>query len=224
MPSPTPAHGDHVPRTPPIRSLLLLLVPARALDFAAELVGRRRSSRRGFSLLELIVVLVVLGLLAALAVPTFNRVIERSAVSAAEETILSHIRAAEALSQLDGRSVLVDDDGPGWPLSRLDVAQQEQPLVFWDWLRSTGPVHRYRNGVREQLVTGFLATDQDGDWPAQVARTIPLPPGPTDAVPGTCVEFWVTAPPAGAGPSRLVEHSPARPCELAATNSLPPLP
>ena len=55
-------------------------------------------NKKAFTLLELIVVLVILGILAALAIPTFNRVQQNSAASVASATAKSLVRDANALA------------------------------------------------------------------------------------------------------------------------------
>lgn len=59
-------------------------------------------ARRAFSLLELIVVLVVLGLLAAAAIPTFARVQDRAVVAADESTFGAVAREVQALAASGG--------------------------------------------------------------------------------------------------------------------------
>ena len=54
-------------------------------------------NKKAFTLLELIVVLVILGTLAALAIPSFNKVQQNSASSVASSTAKSLARDANAL-------------------------------------------------------------------------------------------------------------------------------
>lgn len=60
----------------------------------------RKFTRKGFTLIEMAVVLVLLGILAALAIPTFSSLITGTTQSAAEasaEAVLSDIRGLAAL-------------------------------------------------------------------------------------------------------------------------------
>lgn len=60
--------------------------------------SRLRSFRRGFTLLELVVALVVLGILAALAIPTYSSVINSAHTGVANSTALSVAADAVALA------------------------------------------------------------------------------------------------------------------------------
>lgn len=59
-------------------------------------------TRKAFTLLELIVVVVVLGILALIAIPTFRTVIDNSAQSAADQTAGAIARNANALAAFAG--------------------------------------------------------------------------------------------------------------------------
>jgi prepilin-type N-terminal cleavage/methylation domain-containing protein len=61
----------------------------------------RRDGRPAFTLLELIVVLLVLGILAAIATPTFNRVKENSVQRVAQTTLEAIDRNGEAIASSD---------------------------------------------------------------------------------------------------------------------------
>ena len=58
-------------------------------------------ARKGFTLLELIVVLVILGLLAAIAIPTYQRIISESEKTSVRETAKAFSRSVLALSSLN---------------------------------------------------------------------------------------------------------------------------
>jgi prepilin-type N-terminal cleavage/methylation domain-containing protein len=69
----------------------------------------RRSATKAFTLLELVVVVVVLGILASLAIPTFSRVIERSKEASAVATLSSVSREVQALAAFEGRPATAQD-------------------------------------------------------------------------------------------------------------------
>ena len=73
-------------------------------------------TRKAFTLLELIVVVVVLGILALIAVPTFRSVIDSSAQSVAEQSAGTIARNANAIAAFDG--------GPT-TITHLTTAQNE---------------------------------------------------------------------------------------------------
>jgi len=65
-----------------------------------------KRTRRAFTLLELVVAIVVLGILAALAVPAFTTVINNSKKSTATESALSVSRDAVAIAATGGTAPL----------------------------------------------------------------------------------------------------------------------
>ena len=77
-------------------------------------------TRKAFTLLELIVVVVVLGILALIAVPTFRSVIDSSAQSVAEQSAGTIARNANAIAAFDGGATT----GNG-VTSHLGIAQGE---------------------------------------------------------------------------------------------------
>lgn len=68
-------------------------------------VFRLKSNRRGFTLLELIVVIVILGVLAALAVPSFTSIKTKGSATVATHNAETIVRAAMANAAADGVSL-----------------------------------------------------------------------------------------------------------------------
>ena len=64
-----------------------------------------RNKSKGFTLLELIVVVVVLGILAALAIPSFSGVKQTAAEKVAIQSAESVVRNAKALAAFDGAAL-----------------------------------------------------------------------------------------------------------------------
>ncbi len=72
----------------------------------------QHGARRGFSLIELMIVVAILGVLAALAIPAFNRYIARGKLSEAQ-TMLQNIKMQqESYRQAYGRYHFITDFNP----------------------------------------------------------------------------------------------------------------
>jgi type II secretion system protein H len=63
--------------------------------------------QRGFSLIEMMIVIVIVGVLTAIALPAFSSWKERQAVSNATSSLLSHLKQARNLAMADNRSVSI---------------------------------------------------------------------------------------------------------------------
>ena len=86
---------------------------------------KKTTSRNGFTLIELIIVMVILGIMAAVAVPRYLDSIANAEASA-EDAVISAIRAG--LKQYANNS-LVNNGRASWPTNPFD-ALSEKPVGY----------------------------------------------------------------------------------------------
>lgn len=70
--------------------------------------------QRGFSLLELMIVIVIIGILSSIAYPAFSSWRERTAVNSAANSLLSHFKQARVMSVAENRSVRITFTSTGY--------------------------------------------------------------------------------------------------------------
>ncbi|MDQ6982500.1 MAG: GspH/FimT family pseudopilin [Mariprofundus sp.] len=67
----------------------------------------RQRNQQGFSLLELLIVMVIVGVITAIAIPAFADWRERQAVRNITQTLLAHLKQARVLAVSENRSVRI---------------------------------------------------------------------------------------------------------------------
>lgn len=108
----------------------------KAADFirrlSSRLVRKERSSLTGFTLLEIVVVIIIIGLLTTLAVPSFKEALEEAQIKYAQ-TVLKSIRGAEKLYKARVGSYIgvdidanADDKSDDWDLLGIEVEDDDE--------------------------------------------------------------------------------------------------
>ena len=111
-----------------------------------------KSIIKGFSLLELVVVLAVMGTLAAVAVPAFNAVTDNSSDGALQSSADSITKQANSNAQSDsanpGRGPLASDFGTSAELEANGATISSGTVTGW--------------GQKDQCITVSIANGADG--------------------------------------------------------------
>ena len=100
--------------------------------------------QKGFTLIELVIIMVILGVLAAVAVPRLGNTIDSSEVSS-EETVLGSLRSAVEVYAMDQVVANSVKSYPLNPFDALDTKSKNDLLYSNGWWFSGGYIQHTRN-------------------------------------------------------------------------------
>ena len=110
----------------------------------------------GFTLIELVIIMVILGVLAAVAVPRLGNTIDSSEVSA-EEAVIGNLRSAVEVYAMDQVVANSVKSYPLNPFDALDTKSKNDLLYSKGWWFSSGNVRHTRNDGSE-VTWGYNAS------------------------------------------------------------------
>jgi type IV pilus assembly protein PilA len=101
-------------------------------------------NNKGFTLVELVIIMVILGVLAAVAVPRLGNSIDSSEV-AAEEAVIGSLKSAIVVWAMDQVVANSSKSYPLNPFDALDAKSKNDLLYSNEWWFSGGYVRHTRN-------------------------------------------------------------------------------
>ena len=135
---------------------------------------RRGKSTRGLTLIELLMVILIVGILAAIAVPTYSGYMQR-ARRADAKTALEQIRGAQEMWRAE-RGTYAINDGNGTAVAKLQTTMGAPATTisnYYTWAFTVGPTATTFTAQAtpqgSQATDGWLAINQDGTKTSQYA-------------------------------------------------------
>jgi prepilin-type N-terminal cleavage/methylation domain-containing protein len=113
----------------------------------------KKNLNSGFTLIELVIIMVILGVLAAVAVPRLGNTIDSSEESA-EEAVIGSLRSAIEVYAMDQVVLNSVKSYPLNPFDALDTKSKNDLLFSKGWWFSNGNVRHTRNDGSE-LTWGY---------------------------------------------------------------------
>ena len=127
---------------------------------------RKRQSIRGLTLIELLMVIVIVGVLAAIAIPTYSGYMTR-ARRAEAKTALEQVRAAQEMWRAEKGSYAIDDGG-GTAVTKLRTTMGAPNTTIsnyytWGFTALSATAFTIRaTATGSQATDGNLEINQDG--------------------------------------------------------------
>jgi len=103
----------------------------------------KKDFRNGFTLIELVIIMVILGVLAAVAIPRIGNTIDSSEVSA-EEAVIGSLRSALEVYAMDQVVMNSNKSYPPNPFDALDSKSRNE-LLGSSWSYSGSVIFHNRN-------------------------------------------------------------------------------
>ena len=103
----------------------------------------KKDFRNGFTLIELVIIMVILGVLAAVAIPRIGNTIDSSEVSA-EEAVIGSLRSALEVHAMDQVVMNSNKSYPQNPFDALDSKSRNE-LLNGNWSFSGSMIFHIRN-------------------------------------------------------------------------------
>ena len=119
---------------------------------------KHTKSRNGFTLIELVIIMVILGVLAAVAVPRLGSTIDSSEASA-EEAVIANLTSALEVYAMDQVVANSTKSYPMNPFDALDNKSKDE-LLNTNWSYSGSTIQYTRNDGK---VTTWMYTMTNGE-------------------------------------------------------------
>ena len=118
----------------------------------------KKNFNKGFTLIELVIIMVILGVLAAVAVPRLGNTIDSSEASA-EQAVIGNLRSALEVYAMDQVVANSTKSYPTNPFDALDNKSKDE-LLNTNWSYSGSTIEYTRN---DGSVTTWMYTMTNGE-------------------------------------------------------------